>query len=63
MTRYIKINSNEWEDADNIYKVIEYFRRNPESTAVELTLELAHGQKVRRVVPNHWIEWIPDGDC
>ena len=63
MSSYIKINSDEWEDADNIYKVIEYFRRDPASTAVELTLEYTHGQKVRRVVSYHWIEWIPDGDC
>ena len=62
-TGYIKINSDEWEDAGTIYKVIEYFRRDPEnSTAVELTLEHTHGQRIRRVVPYHWIEWIPDGD-
>lgn len=61
-TGYIMINSDEWEDAGTIYKVVEYFRRNPESTAVELTLEHKHGQRVRRVVPYHWIEWIEDGD-
>lgn len=59
-TQYIRIDSDEWEDAGTIYKLIEYFRRNPESTAVELTLEHPHGQRVRRVVPYHWVEWIEE---
>lgn len=62
LTGYIKINSDDWADASQTYKVIEYFRRDPKSTAVELLLELTGGQKQRRVVPYHWIEWIPDGD-
>jgi hypothetical protein len=61
-TGYIKINSDEWDDAGKIYKVIEYFRRDPErSTAVELTLETG-GQKIKKVVPYHWVEWVEDGD-
>ncbi len=61
-TGYIKIDSDDWQDAGKVYKVLEYFRRNPESTAVELKLELEGGQVVSRVVPYHWIEWIEDGD-
>ena len=60
-TGYIKINSDDWQDAGKIYKVVEYFRRDPDSTAVELTIE--HKQEtLKRVVPYHWIEWIEDGD-
>ena len=61
-TGYIKIDSDQWEDAGTIYRVLEYSRINPESTAVELLLEHTHGQRIRRVVPYHWIEWIPDGE-
>lgn len=61
-TGYIKIHSENSEDTYTIYKVLEYFRRDPNSTAVELTLELPGGQKQRRTVPYHWIEWIEDGD-
>ena len=61
-TGYIKIDSDQWEDAGTIYRVLEYSRTNPESTAVDLLLELTHGQTIRRVVPYHWIEWIPDGE-
>lgn len=60
-TGYIKINSDNWDDAGKIYKVVEYFRRNPESTAVELTLE-CNNETIHKVVPYHWIEWIEDGD-
>ena len=60
-TGYIIINSDKWEDAGKIYKVLEYYRRDPNSTAVELTLEHS-GETIKKVVPFHWIEWIPDGD-
>ena len=61
-TGYIKIHSDEWVDSGSIYKVIEYSRPNPESSAVRLILEDAKGETVNRVVPFHWIEWIPDGE-
>lgn len=60
-TGYIAIDSGDWEDAGKIYKVHEYYRPNQESTAVHLTLE-HNGQQIKKVVPYHWIEWIPDGD-
>lgn len=60
-TGYIKIDSDMWDDAGKVYKVIEYFRRNPESTAVELVLEY-NNEQITKVVPYHWIEWIEDGD-
>jgi hypothetical protein len=61
-TGYIKINSDDWADAGQLYKVMEYFRKDPDTTAVELELECSDGRTVRRVVPYHWIEWIPDGE-
>lgn len=57
---YISIDSDDWEDAGQVYKVIEYNRRE-NSTAVELTLEHKGGQIVRRVVPYHWIERVDNG--
>jgi hypothetical protein len=61
-TGYIVINSDDWADVGQLYKVVEYSRNNPKSTAVELVIESSDGQTQRRVVPYHWIEWIPDGD-
>jgi hypothetical protein len=60
-TGYIKINSDNWEDAGKIYRVNEYYRPNPESTAVHLVLEY-NNEQIKKVVPYHWIEWIEDGD-
>ncbi len=57
----IRINSDDWQDSGKIYRVVEYFRRNFDSTAVELTLE-HNNEQTQRVVPYHWIEWIEDGD-
>lgn len=57
-TCYIKINSDEWQDVGEVYRVLEHFRHNSESTAVELKLEKQDGTIVRRVVANHWIEWL-----
>ena len=61
-TGYILINSDNWADAGQLYKVIEYSRRDPGSTAVDLLIENSSGETQRRVVPYHWIEWIPDGE-
>jgi hypothetical protein len=60
-TGYIKINSDDWQDVGKIYKVLEHYRPNVESTAVELVLEY-RDEQIKRIVPNHWIEWIPDED-
>lgn len=60
-TGYIKIDSDNWEDAGKIYRVHEYFRSDPKSTAVHLVLEYDNEQ-IKKVVPYHWIEWIEDGD-
>jgi hypothetical protein len=62
MPENIRINSDMWDDVGIIYKVIDYFSLEPKSSAVELTLELPNKQKIHRVVPYHWIEWIPDGE-
>ncbi len=63
-TGYAKINSDEWQDSGTIYKVLELNRYEDTrmSTRVELTIEHQGGQKERRVVPLHWIEWIEDKD-
>ncbi len=61
-TGYIKLNSDDWADAGKIYKVLKYFRRDPNSTAVELTLEHENGAVETRVVSYHIIDWIEDGD-
>ena len=60
-TSYIRINSDEWQDVGVVYKVLEHFRHNPESTAVELKLEKEDGTVIQRVVANHWIEWVEQG--
>lgn len=57
---YASIDSDDWRDAGQIYKILAYHRR-PDSTAVELTIEHSGGQKEVRVVAYHLIEWI-DGD-
>ena len=59
MVRYVKIDSDDWEDAGKTYKVVSYFRRN-DSTAVELELELENGETVHRVVAYHMLEWIDE---
>ena len=62
-TGYIRINSDDWADAGKLYKVIEYYRPNPDtSSAVNLTLEDPSGETIKKVVPFHWVEWIEDGD-
>ena len=63
-TGYAKINSDEWQDSGATYKVLELNRYEDTrmSTRVELLIQHEGGQKERRVVPLHWIEWIKDGD-
>lgn len=61
-TGYIKLNSNDYADAGTLYKVIEYRECDPVIGTVELLLELQGGQKQQRVVPQQWVEWIPDGE-
>lgn len=59
---YARILSDNWEDAGKIYKVREYARRNPESTAAHLTIELEDGRLETKVIPYHWIEWLENGE-
>jgi len=54
----IKLHSDEWRDLNESYKVLSYYRRDPNSTAVELELETYSGDIQKRVVPHHWIEWV-----
>ena len=60
-TRYITIDSDEWEDAGRVYRVIEYSRLN-HTNGVELTLEHEGGQLHRRVVPYYSIRWVEGND-
>lgn len=60
--RYATIDSDEWEDAGKIYTILDYDHRNPESTAVLLTLKHEDGPVTRRVVPYHWINWVENGE-
>lgn len=59
-TGYVRINSDEWQDSGVTYKVLELNRYEDTrmSTQVELLIEHNGGQKERRVVPFHWIEWV-----
>jgi hypothetical protein len=57
-TDLLRINSDDWDDAGKVYRLISYLRRNTDSTAVELELELDDGTKVQKVVPYHYIEWV-----
>jgi hypothetical protein len=62
-TGYIRINSDNWDDAGKLYKVLEYYRPRPDtSSAVNLTLITPSGETIKKVVPFHTIEWIEDGD-
>lgn len=61
-TGYIKVNSDMWDDLNKIYKVIEWSRTDPGSTAVKLILETPDKQIIKRTLPIHWIEWIEDKD-
>ena len=52
---YIKIDSDQWDDVNQVWRVLEYFRRDG-STAVDLVLENAYTKEVvQRVVPSHQI--------
>jgi hypothetical protein len=57
MTRFISIDSDQWEDQNKIWKVLKYQKRN-NSSAVELTLENTNGDIEERVVAEHYIKWI-----
>lgn len=56
--RYIRINSDMWEDAGVVYKVNTHSRLNHSSTGVRLELEDSDGNIIRKVVPSHCIEWL-----
>lgn len=57
MTDHMRIDSDHWDDVGKIYHVVSYKRR-PDSTAVELELQIEDGAIVKRVVPIHQIEWV-----
>ena len=56
-TKYVTIDSDEWEDAGKIYRVVQYSRQ-PNTTSVELVLEYEGGQLHQRVVPYYSIRWV-----
>lgn len=59
MTDRVRIDNDMWEDHGKIYNVVSYKRR-PDSTAVELVLQLEDGSTVNRTVAMHQIDWIDD---
>jgi hypothetical protein len=60
-TKYITIDSDEWEDAGKIYRVVQY-TRSDNTNSVELTLEHEGGQLYQRVVPYYSIKWVEGKD-
>jgi len=59
---YIKIDSDQWDDANKVWGVLEYSTR-PNSTAVDLVLEdTTTRQTIHRVVANNQIEWLEAKD-
>ena len=60
-TKYITIDSDEWEDAGKIYRVVQY-TRSDNTNSVELTLEHEGGQLHQRVVPYYSIRWVEGKD-
>lgn len=57
MTDHVRIDDDMWDDHGKIYYVVSYKRR-PDTTAVELELQIEDGTIVKRVVPIHQIEWV-----
>jgi hypothetical protein len=52
---YIKIDNDNWDDINTVWRVLEYVRRE-HTTGVSLVLEDAYTKKVvHRVVPSHQI--------
>jgi hypothetical protein len=59
---YIKLNSDDWNDLNIVYKVLEY-SSHPPSTRVSLVLEnTSTGDTIHRTIANHQIEWLEAKD-
>lgn len=56
-TKYVSIDSDEWQDLGKVYRVVEYNRGN-HPTSVQLTIENEDGQLHQRVVPSYSIRWV-----
>ena len=61
MNKYITIHNDMWDDCGKVYKVLSYFK-NGKSTGIKLELQHENGELETRVVPEEYIEWIPDGE-
>lgn len=60
--KYIKIDSDYWEDVNKIWFVIEY-ERIQNSTGVRLVLEdNDNGNIIHRTIPQNQIYWLEDKD-
>lgn len=56
--KYIKIDSDNWDDVGKVWLVLEQFTK-PTSTACQLILEDTSTKEVtHRVVSSHQIEWL-----
>lgn len=63
MIEYVRLNTDMWEDAGKVYRIVEYMRR-PNSTGVSLVLENAYKPEevIHRVVAEHQIEYLEAKD-
>jgi hypothetical protein len=60
--KYIRIDSDRWDDVGKVWFVHEYATRE-NSTAVTLTIEdTKTGVVETRVVPQNQIEWVEEKD-
>jgi len=62
MTEYVKFNTDNWDDLNKVYRLIECATR-PESTGVSLVIEdIITKETIHRVVANHQIEFMEAKD-
>lgn len=62
MTEYVKFNTDNWDDLNKVYRLIEYATR-PNSTAVSLVIEDTITREVtQRTAANHQIEFMEAKD-
>jgi hypothetical protein len=58
--QYIRINSDDWADAGQIY-ALDFYARREDSSACEIRY-FKDNKPVVRVVPFHWIEFLEEND-
>jgi hypothetical protein len=62
MTEYVKFNTDNWDDLNKVYRLVEYVTR-PNSTGVDLVIEDVVTKEVtKRTAANHQIEFMEAKD-